>query len=102
MITGDIVRRAGKHKQDGVMNCDTDPLVADILMKAGAIENCRFCYDWWISAEDEDAKEMAYGMATNAWKDNERGFRGMEREEVLSLIKGALARTPVGCPRCKR
>jgi hypothetical protein len=43
---------------------------------------------------------MAYAMATNALKDGDRGFRAMQREEVLSLIKNALDRAPYNCPKC--
>jgi hypothetical protein len=53
-----------------------------------------------VLAEDDDAEKMAYAMATTAWKDGERGFRGMEREEVMDMIKQALIRTPSKCPSC--
>jgi transposase len=43
---------------------------------------------------DDAAEKMAYAMATNAWKDRERGFRNMEREEVMSMIQMALRSGP--------
>jgi hypothetical protein len=84
------------------MNSDTEILVAEILAKSGATEKCSICHDFMISVDDEDAEKTAYGMATNAWKDRERGFRNMEREEVISVIKKALAQTPSRCPTCNK
>jgi hypothetical protein len=84
------------------MNSDTQNQVDEILVRAGAVEKCPVCHDDLISAEDEDAEGMAYAMATNAWKGGERGFRGMDREEVMSLVKKALVCVPVSCPRCSR
>ena len=61
------------------MNSDTEILVGEILAKAGAVEKCAICGNFMIATEDGDAEKIAYGMATNAWKDSERGFRGMEQ-----------------------
>jgi len=84
------------------MNSDTEILVAEIVAESGAVEKCPICRDFMILAGDEDAERMAYGMATNAWKSGERGFRCMEREEVMSLIKLALIHSPSKCPKCDR
>jgi hypothetical protein len=84
------------------MNSDTDILIQEILEESGAIKKCPICFGHMIDAEDGDAEHIAYGMATNAWKAKERGFRGMNREEVVSLLKQALARTPHTCPDCSR
>jgi hypothetical protein len=84
------------------MNSDTDILVAEILAKSGAVEKCSICHSHMILAYDDDAENMAYGMATNAWKDSERGFRGMERDAVLALVKQALIHAPSKCPSCDR
>lgn len=82
------------------MNSDTEILVSEILAKSEALTKCRICGNHMISAYDDDAEKMAYGMATNAWKDGARGFRGMEREEVLTLVKQALVHTSSRCPSC--
>lgn len=83
------------------MNSDTEILVSEILEKSGAVSKCSSCHSYMILAYDEDAEKMAYGMATNAWKDGERGFRGMEREEVVALIKQALIQALSKCPSCE-
>ncbi len=82
------------------MNSDTQILVDEILAKSGAVEKCSICHNYLIHAWDDDAEKMAYGMATNAWKSGERGFRGMAREEVLGLAKRALDSAPSKCPSC--
>jgi hypothetical protein len=43
---------------------------------------------------------MAYAMATNQWKDEVRGFRGMSREEVMSVIKSVIDDANDECPGC--
>jgi hypothetical protein len=82
------------------VNSDTEILVAQILAKSRAVEKCPICHDFMILAEDEDAENMAYGMATNAWKAGERGFRGMDRQEVVAAVKRALIHAPSRCPSC--
>lgn len=82
------------------MNSDTEILVGEILAKAGAVEKCAICGNFMIATEDGDAEKIAYGMATNAWKDSERGFRGMEREEVIALVNRAIVHAPSKCPSC--
>ena len=84
------------------MNSDTEILVSDILTKSGALAQCEACGNYMLLAEDDDAEKMAYGMATNALKDGERGFRGMDRDEVMALIKRALNNAPTRCPSCNR
>jgi hypothetical protein len=85
-----------------MMNSDTDILVSEILVKSGAVTKCQICGNYMILADDEDAEKMAYGMATNTWRDGERGFRGMEREEAMGLVKRALTNAPSKCPSCDR
>jgi hypothetical protein len=82
------------------MNSDTEILVGEILAKSGAVEKCPICGNFMIATEDGDAENMAYGMATNAWKDGERRFRGMGREEVVTLVKRAIVHAPSKCPSC--
>jgi hypothetical protein len=82
----------------GAMNSDTEILVSEILAKSGAVTKCQICGNHMILAEDEDAEKIAYSMATNAWNRDERGFRGMEREEVTRLVKRMLIHAPSKCP----
>ncbi len=84
------------------MNSDTEILVAEILAESGAVEECQSCFGFMIRTDDDDAEKRAYGMATNEWKSGERGFRSMEREEVVTMIRRALAATPSKCPNCNR
>lgn len=84
------------------MNSDTEILVAEILAESGAVEKCQSCFGFMIRTDDEEAEKGAYGMATNKWKSGERGFRNMEREEVLAMIERALAARPHKCPNCNR
>jgi hypothetical protein len=55
-----------------------------------------------ILAGDQDAEKMAYGMATNAWKEGERGFRDMERDEVVAHVERGLIHASSNCPSCDR
>jgi hypothetical protein len=84
------------------MNSDTEILVDEILAKSGVVEKCPICRNNLIATEDSDAEKMAYGMATTAWKDGARGFRGMEREEVVGLVKRAIVHAPSKCPSCNK
>jgi hypothetical protein len=82
------------------MNSETQILVDEILAKSGVVEKCSICGNYMVATEDGDAEKMAYGMATNQWKDGERGFRGMEREEVTALVNRGIAHAPSKCPSC--
>jgi hypothetical protein len=82
----------GGKERAARMNSDTDILVLQILEQSGAIAKCQTCFGVMLDQEDGDAEDMAYGMATNAWKRGERGFRNMDREEVMGLVKSALTR----------
>ena len=84
------------------MNSDTDILIEEIIIKSGAVTKCSRCGNFLLDAYDDDAEKVAYGMATNAWKDGQRGFRGMEREEVVAKMEQALKRTRSKCPSCDR
>jgi hypothetical protein len=84
------------------MNSDTEILVAEILAESGAVEKCQTCFGFMIRTDDEDAEKRAYGMAINEWKSGERGFRSMEREEVVAMIKRGLTATLHKCPSCNR
>ena len=82
------------------MNSDTEILVAEILEKSGALTKCSICGNFLILAYDNDAERMAYGIAENSRKAGERGFRGMQRDEVVVAIKRALVHASDKCPSC--
>jgi hypothetical protein len=83
------------------LNSDTEILVEQILAEAGAVTDCPVCHGSKLRTGDDEAEARAYAIATNAWKDRERGFRNMEREEVVSIIKQALLRARSTCPECR-
>ncbi len=74
------------------MNGDTMINAEQCALDAGALVVCPMC-DQLISANDEEAERMAYAVITNAWKDGVRGFRNMERSEVMDLMKRVLQRS---------
>jgi hypothetical protein len=74
------------------MNSDTMLAIEECAKEAGALISCPICVQL-ISANDEDAERTAYALATNAWKDGPRGFRGMARIEVMDLMKQVLQRS---------
>jgi len=55
-----------------------------------------------LALECLNAAHRAYGMAENLRKADERGFRGMTRDEVVAEIKSAIDGTPSTCPSCDR
>lgn len=81
-------------------NSDTRETAEECAKAAGAIVSCPECGCYDIGADDEDANKMAYAMATNQWKDEVRGFRGMSREEVMSVIKSVIDDANDECPGC--
>ena len=72
------------------MNGDTMIIAEEYAKEAGALINCPVCNEHLVSANDDDADRLAYAKATNAWKHGVRGFHGMEREEVMHLMKRVL------------
>lgn len=82
------------------MNSDTIESALQIAKDAGAIVNCSSCGHYELRADDYDAECRAYAQATKAWKSVIRGFRGMEREDVMDSIKAALD-VPIKCPSCE-
>jgi hypothetical protein len=84
-----------------LMNSDTEILVSEILDKSGALIKCSVCGKYMLLAYNQDAESMAYGMAEDAWKRDERGFRGMGREEISALIKRRLVEAFSRCPSCR-
>lgn len=84
----------------GVMNSDTEILVSEILATSEAVAKCEVCGNYLIATDDPDAADKAFGMATNAWKNGDRGFRGMDRKDVIDAIQRALILAPSKCPSC--
>jgi hypothetical protein len=84
------------------MNSDTEILVSEILAKSGALTKCQICCNVMILSKDSHAEKRAYAMATNTLKDRERGFRGMERKEVIGLVEQALIDAPSRCHSCDK
>jgi len=82
------------------MNSDTIEAATQIIKDAGVVELCATCMSNDVYADDEDAERKAYAMATNAWKEGERGFRGMSREDVMRIIKSAIRDADRRCPSC--
>ena len=82
------------------MNSDTTETAAQYAKDAGAIKPCPVCHGHDIRAYDDDADRMTYAQATNAWKDGDRGFRGMSREEVIGIVKSVLDDALIKCPSC--
>ena len=83
------------------MNSDTTETAVQFAKDAGAIVQCADCHGYDVRAYDDDAESMAYAQATNAWKDGVRGFRGMSREEVVSVVKSVLDDALIECPSCQ-
>jgi hypothetical protein len=67
---------------------------------AGAIIRCPICRGYDIQADDPEAEQNAYAMATNLWKDGSRGFRGMDRQDVMGAVKSAIVSANIECPSC--
>jgi hypothetical protein len=83
------------------MNSDTEISVEQILVESGAVAYCPVCYGSKLRIGDDEAESRAYAIATNAQKDGERGFRNMERQEVVSVVRRALLRAYSTCPVCR-
>ena len=83
------------------MNSDTMETAVQFAKDAGAIVQCAVCFGYDVRAYDDGAKSMTYAQATNAWKDGIRGFRGMSREEVVSVVKSVLDDALIKCPSCQ-
>jgi hypothetical protein len=81
------------------MNSDTGLAAEECAKEAGALISCPVCHDCLISAGDPDADRIAYAIATNARKEGRRGFHGMDREEVMSIMKKMLENSSA-CSRC--
>jgi len=73
------------------MNGDTMLNVEECAKEAGALRECEMCGQL-VSADDPDAEARAYAVVTNAWKGDRRGFRAMERKEVVELMHRTLRR----------
>ena len=68
----------------------TQTTADEILRQAGVAIRCPTCRCNDVNADDADIERMAYATVTNAWKEEERGFRGMTPEKVMSYMKDAV------------
>ena len=82
------------------MNSDTRPTVEEIAKEVGVVVPCSGCGNYDVDAGDSEAEKMLYAQATNLWKDGDRAFRSMSREEVVTLVKTVLTEAPFRCPSC--
>ncbi len=81
------------------MNSESVEILTQIAKNAEAIIPCSICGSHYLSAYDEDAENIAYGMATNAWKNGD--FRGASREEIMQLTKSVIDDANDKCPSCE-
>jgi len=82
------------------MNSDSIETAKECARDAGAIVPCPICGNYDVAAHDEEADKRAYAYATEAWKDQDRGFRSASREEVMELMKAILDGGSDKCPSC--
>ena len=68
-----------------------------IAKDSGAIRTCELCGSQDIGSLDGDAKNRAFAMASEAWKD---GRFGGAREEVVGAMDDLLRGVDQTCPRC--
>ena len=68
------------------------------LVRAGAVEICRFHPGVTIRVGDEDAERHSYALATNILKSNGTAWM---REDLMPAIKDLLDSAADGeCPQC--
>jgi len=83
------------------MNAHIQETLIEIAKEAGATIPCKVCGNYYLRSHDGAADGKAYAMATNAWKNGERGFnRGVTREEVLAAMKRCIESANEQCPSC--
>jgi len=80
------------------MNSDTHEQLIVIAKDAGAIRACEICWNHDIASGDGDAKNMAFAMATNAWKAGR--FGASPREEIIEAIDDVIRAANHTCPSC--
>jgi hypothetical protein len=81
-------------------NSDTIATAEQCAKDASAIVLCETCCGNYVLACDPDAESHAYALATNQWKAESRGFRGMALKEVRHVVKGVLDDANRECPSC--
>jgi uncharacterized RDD family membrane protein YckC len=69
------------------VNSDTQETALECAKEAGAIVKCRTCGEYDVCAYGEEAEKRAYVIAEQTRKMNERGFRGMSRQEVKDILR---------------
>ena len=82
------------------MNSDTMETAIQLAKDTGSILSCQACAGYDLRAHDADAERRTYARATEAWKSGDRGFRRMEREEVMGIVKSVLNDALIKCPSC--
>ena len=82
------------------MNSDTKLTVEELTKDVGAVVPCSRSGNCDVDAGDSEAEKMLYARATNLWKDGDRTFRNMSREDVVSFVKIVLDEAPFHCPGC--
>jgi hypothetical protein len=81
-------------------NSDTVETAEQCAKNAGAIVLCEICQGNYIVSGDSGARSMAYAYATQEWKAGSRGFRGMDRKEVMRSVQDVLEDADTNCPSC--
>ena len=84
------------------MNNHVHETALEILRKAGVAIPCPRCRCNEIRVWDDDAEINAYALASDAWKEEDQGFRTMTREEVMECMKYAILDVNNRCPICDR
>ena len=83
------------------MNSDTVESAIQLAKDTGSILSCPVCGHYDLRAHDDNAEHRTYARATEAWKRRDRGFRGMEREDVMHVVKSVLDDAFIECPSCR-
>ena len=82
------------------MNSHTMETVKACAKEAGAIEPCSLCGGYDVYVGDDEADRRTFALATNAWKAGDSGFRSMEREQVVPIVRQFLESADERCPSC--
>ena len=63
-----------------------------------AIRACETCWNHDIASGDADTKNMAFAMATDAWRDGR--FGASPREEIIEAMDDVIRAANRTCPVC--
>jgi len=78
---------------------DLEAQAMNVLVKAGAVEECEHHDGTFIDRGDPDAVSKAYAIGTNMVK---AGEVDGTREEFMAAIKSALENAGDECPSCAK